>query len=48
MSVVADLPIKLARKCVEAIGSSLVEESAAERTTVDFGIDDEVKQVLFF
>ena len=45
MSVVADLPIKLARKCVEAVGTSLVEENALERTTLDFGIDDEVKQV---
>jgi len=45
MSVVADLPIKLARKCVEAFGSSLIEENGGERTQLDFGIDEEIAQV---
>lgn len=45
MSVVADLPIKLARKSVEAVGSSLIEENATERTPIDFWVDDEVAQV---
>lgn len=45
MKIVADLPIKLTRKCLEAIGSSLIEENATERTQIEFGIDDEISQV---
>ena len=41
-----ELPIKLARKCVELSGASCVEEGAGaaslERSQVDFGVDDEV------
>ena len=41
-----ELPIKLARKCVELSGTSCVEEGAGaaslERSQVDFGVDDEV------
>jgi hypothetical protein len=36
MGVVSELPIKLARKCVQVVGSSIVEEDAAERTQVTF------------
>jgi E3 ubiquitin-protein ligase MYCBP2 len=41
-----ELPIKLARKCVELAGSSIIEEGAGpgdhDRSQVDFGVDDEV------
>ena len=33
-------------QCVEAVGSSLVEENAVERTPIEFGIDDEIAQVI--
>ena len=34
MAVVGELPIKLARKCVQAVGSSILEEDAQDRTQV--------------
>ena len=34
MSVVGELPIKLARKCVQALGSSIIDEDAQDRTQV--------------
>ena len=41
-----ELPIKLARKCVELVGASIVDEgqgpASLERAQVDFGVDDEV------
>ena len=44
-----ELPIKLARKCVELSGSSVIEEGSGanslERSQLDFGVDDEVGSV---
>ena len=52
MVVTGDLPIKLARKCVELLGSSVIDEGgggggggAGERYHVEFGVDDEVSCV---
>ena len=49
MVVTGDLPIKLARKCVELLGSSIIDEGggggAGERYHVEFGVDDEVNSV---
>ena len=50
MVVTGDLPIKLARKCVELIGSSVIDEGAGssvsgDRFHVEFGVDDEVASV---
>ena len=47
MVVTGDLPIKLARKCVELIGTSVIDDGAGsnpqgERYHVEFGVDDEV------
>ena len=49
MVVTSDLPIKLARKCVEVVGSSIIDDGAAaasgaagDRYHVEFGVDDEV------
>ena len=49
-SFVGDLPIKLARKCVELVGSSMIDDGAAASSTgdryhVEFGVDDEVSAV---
>ena len=50
MVVTSDLPIKLARKCLEVVGSSIIDDGAAtasgaagDRYHVEFGVDDEVK-----
>ena len=48
MVVTGDLPIKLARKCVELLGSSVIDEGggvSGERYHVEFGVDDEVSCV---
>ena len=50
MVVTGDLPIKLARKCVELIGSSIIDDGAAanvngDRYHVEFGVDEEVSSV---
>ena len=50
MMVTGDLPIKLARKCVELIGTSVIDDGAGsnpqgERYHVEFGVDDEVASV---
>ena len=47
MVVTGDLPIKLARKCVELIGTSVIDDGAGsnpqgDRFHVEFGVDDEV------
>ncbi len=34
MGMVGELPIKLARKCVQVVGSSIIEEDAQDRTQV--------------
>ena len=50
MMVTGDLPIKLARKCVELIGTSVIDDGAGsnpqgDRYHVEFGVDDEVASV---
>ena len=43
MKVTGELPIKLARKCVELVGASVIEEATAgERFHVEFGVEDDV------
>ena len=49
MATIGDLPIKLARKCVQLMGSSVIDDGSGqaegERYHVEFGVDDEVQAV---
>ena len=43
-----ELPVKLAGKCVELVGSSIIDDgtnSNGEKFHVEFGVDDEVGSV---
>lgn len=44
-SLLTELPLKLARKCVDVLGMSSFEEEGVSSSTVNTGMDEEVSLI---